>query len=183
MLFGAAGSLTVSATTADSVANHYLMLAAALLTAIVFAFLKLPVIKKHNEASECSKIMAELLSYGVVGIFCVGAEVAIGSFLVNYFADPNIAGLEEHAAAKLIGYYWGGAMVGRFIGSLLKTVAPSLWRLTLSVLSYYCSSSSGNIALISVLAVVYSTQLCSLPSSHCHRRPRSPPVKARAGFY
>ncbi|MEI5637995.1 MULTISPECIES: sugar MFS transporter [unclassified Pseudoalteromonas] len=165
LLFGAAGSLTVDAATADSVKIPYLMLAAALLTiAIVFAFLKLPVIKEHNEASDCkaqnhSLMEAPHLVMGVVGIFCyVGAEVAIGSFLVNYFADPNIAGLEEHTAAKLIGYYWGGAMVGRFIGSaVLKTVAPSkavaFNAVSIILLLLLTMSSSGNIALISVLAI------------------------------
>ena len=53
-----------------------------------------------------------------MGIFAyVGAEVSIGSFLVSFLGDPNIAGLAESDAAKYIAYYWGGAMVGRFIGA------------------------------------------------------------------
>ncbi len=53
-----------------------------------------------------------------VGIFTyVGAEVTIGSLLVNYMGLPQIAGLGESVAAKFLMVYWGGAMLGRFIGS------------------------------------------------------------------
>lgn len=57
---------------------------------------------------------------GAVGIFVyVGAEVAIGSFLTNYFSQPDTGGLTVQSAAKLVSFYWGGAMVGRFIGSAI----------------------------------------------------------------
>jgi FHS family L-fucose permease-like MFS transporter len=51
----------------------------------------------------------------------VGAEVSIGSFLVNYFGLPEIAGFPEKTAARYVSLYWGGAMVGRFVGSFLLT--------------------------------------------------------------
>ena len=55
---------------------------------------------------------------GAVGIFVyVGAEVTIGSLLVNYMGLPSIAGFPESYAAKFLMLYWGGAMIGRFIGS------------------------------------------------------------------
>ena len=55
---------------------------------------------------------------GAIGIFVyVGAEVSIGSFLVNYFSQPGIGGLTEKVAASFVAFYWGGAMLGRFIGS------------------------------------------------------------------
>jgi FHS family L-fucose permease-like MFS transporter len=55
---------------------------------------------------------------GAVGIFTyVGAEVTIGSLLVNYMGLPQIAGLGESVAAKFLMVYWGGAMIGRFVGS------------------------------------------------------------------
>ncbi len=57
---------------------------------------------------------------GAVGIFTyVGAEVAIGSLLVNYLGLPQIAGMREEAAARYLMFYWGGAMVGRFLGSAI----------------------------------------------------------------
>ena len=61
------------------------------------------------------------LILGAVGIFVyVGAEVSIGSFLVNYFADPHIGNISEKVASGFVSFYWGGAMVGRFIGSALQ---------------------------------------------------------------
>ena len=56
--------------------------------------------------------------FGAIGIFTyVGAEVSIGNLLVNYMGLPEIAGLREAVAATFLMVYWGGAMVGRFIGS------------------------------------------------------------------
>lgn len=60
------------------------------------------------------------LVLGAVGIFTyVGAEVAIGSFLVNYLGQPDVMGLKEHEAGSWVAYYWGGAMVGRFAASYI----------------------------------------------------------------
>ena len=60
------------------------------------------------------------LLFGAGGIFVyVGAEVAIGSLLVNYMGLPQIAGLRESTAAYFLMVYWGGAMVGRFVGSAI----------------------------------------------------------------
>ncbi|MDO9368662.1 MAG: sugar MFS transporter [Sphingopyxis sp.] len=64
--------------------------------------------------------------FGALCIFLyVGAEVSIGSLIVNYLMQPGVMGLPEQAAGKLIGFYWGGAMIGRFIGSgLMRVVSP-----------------------------------------------------------
>jgi len=60
------------------------------------------------------------LLLGAIGIFSyVGAEVSIGSFLVNYFGLPEIAGLSAKSAASFVSFYWGGAMIGRFLGAIL----------------------------------------------------------------
>jgi FHS family L-fucose permease-like MFS transporter len=60
------------------------------------------------------------LVLGAIAIFVyVGAEVSIGSFLVNYFSQPEIGGLAARVAAGFVALYWGSAMVGRFIGSAL----------------------------------------------------------------
>src|SRR5260221_2458601 len=60
------------------------------------------------------------LIFGAISIFVyVGAEVSIGSFLVNYFTQPEIGGFTEKVAASFVAFYLGGAMVGRFIGSAL----------------------------------------------------------------
>jgi FHS family L-fucose permease-like MFS transporter len=58
------------------------------------------------------------LVLGAIGIFVyVGAEVAIGSFLVNYLSRPEIGAMPVKTAARYVSLYWGGAMLGRFVGS------------------------------------------------------------------
>jgi len=66
--------------------------------------------------------------FGALCIFVyVGAEVAIGSLIVNYLQQASVLGLDERSAGELIALYWGGAMVGRFIGSaVLRVVDPGL---------------------------------------------------------
>ena len=164
LLFGGAGALAAEAG-ADAVKIPYLILAAALITiAVVFAFLKLPEIKAHTEEQDCKAkghnlLEAPHLVMGVVAIFCyVGAEVAIGSFLVNYFAEDHIAGFAEHEAAIYISYYWGGAMIGRFIGSaVLQKIAPSKAVLfnTLCIVALLAVTilTEGTVAMWSVLAI------------------------------
>ncbi|MEW5249378.1 sugar MFS transporter [Microbulbifer discodermiae] len=68
------------------------------------------------------------LMLGAIAIFVyVGAEVAIGSFLVNFFGEPSVAGMSTAQAARYVSYYWGGAMIGRFAGALLlRYVSPGL---------------------------------------------------------
>ncbi|KTF09127.1 sugar MFS transporter [Pseudoalteromonas sp. H103] len=165
LFFGTAGTLAASAASAESVKVPYLMLAAALLLiAIIFAFIKLPEIEAHKEENNAavesrSLTQAPHLTMGVLAIFCyVGGEVAIGSFLVNYFGEAHIAGLEEHAAAALISYYWGGAMVGRFIGSaLLQKIAPAkaiaFNAFSVIALLLITIFTQGDLALYSVLAI------------------------------
>jgi len=118
----AVDSMSVTAS-ADSVKMPYLVLTAILLLlAAIFAFLKLPHIESaevsDDEVVEGSAWQYRHLVLGALGIFVyVGAEVSIGSFLVNFLGEANIAGLAETEAAKYLTYYWGGAMVGRFIGA------------------------------------------------------------------
>ena len=60
------------------------------------------------------------LFYGVIAIFVyVGAEVSIGSFMINYISLPDIGNMSEARAANYVSLYWGGAMLGRFVGSAL----------------------------------------------------------------
>ncbi|MGA2082085.1 MAG: sugar MFS transporter [Holophaga sp.] len=66
------------------------------------------------------------LVLGAAGIFLyVGAEVGIGSFLVNYIGQLGLSGITLAGAARYVAFYWGGAMVGRFLGALvMRRVAP-----------------------------------------------------------
>jgi len=84
--------------------------------------------------------------------------VAVGSFLVNYFADPSVAGLSEMQAATYVSYYWGGAMVGRFIGTVtLRRFDPgrvlALHGLAVVVLLAITMSTTGPVAMWSVLLI------------------------------
>ncbi len=65
---------------------------------------------------------------GTLGIFLyVGAEVAIGSLIVNYLMQADVLGLPEQQAGHLVAFYWGGALVGRFIGAaILRIARPGL---------------------------------------------------------
>jgi FHS family L-fucose permease-like MFS transporter len=97
---------------------------ALVLLAIAIGSFKLPKIP-HAQHQLGEKVSDSIwkhpnLIFGAIGIFVyVGAEVSIGSFLVNYFSQPEIGGLTEKVAASFVAFYWGGAMVGRFIGSAL----------------------------------------------------------------
>ena len=95
-----------------------------LVLAAIFSQLKLPVIESiedtSGEVTNESAWQHRHLVLGAVGIFMyVGAEVAIGSFLVNFLGLENIAGLNHSQAAKYLTWYWGGAMVGRIVGALV----------------------------------------------------------------
>jgi FHS family L-fucose permease-like MFS transporter len=110
---------------ASSVKLPYLILGVALIIfAVIIGMFKLPAMpgaERHGEAgAKVSLRKYRHLVLGVIGIFVyVGAEVSIGSFLINYFTQPNIGNLSEVLASKYVSYYWGGAMIGRFIGSAI----------------------------------------------------------------
>jgi len=159
----AAQSISVQAQ-AESVQLPYLLLAGMLLIlAATFAYIKLPNVAVADESSEQqvsgSAWQYRHLVFGAIGIFVyVGAEVSIGSFLVSFFNDPNIAGLEEAEAAKYIAYYWGGAMVGRFIGAAVMQKMPAGKVLALSafasiMLILIAMLASGQLAMWSILLV------------------------------
>lgn len=99
------------------------------------------------------------LLLGAVGIFVyVGAEVSIGSFLINYFGRPEIGGLSAQTASKYVAYYWGGAMVGRFIGSAILTRVRTgtllgLFATVALLLVLTSMFTTGSTAMWSILAV------------------------------
>jgi len=86
------------------------------------------------------------LVLGAIGIFSyVGAEVSIGSFLVNYFGLPEIAGLSAKTAAGYVSFYWGGAMIGRFLGAGL------LRRFKVGYLLALCAITAATLVCVSML--------------------------------
>ena len=116
---------------AATVKLPYLGLAIALLVlGIVIGRFKLPAMPaaqhRVGDKSAGSVWKYPHLVLGAVGIFVyVGAEVAIGSFLVNYFSQSDIGNVSEKVAAGLVSYYWLSAMVGRFVGSAILQKVPT----------------------------------------------------------
>ena len=118
-----------SAGGAEATQTPYLILAGTLFViAIVFSRLNLPVISPDKPLKDDSGVVDRERSVwqyrhlvlGAVAIFVyVGAEVTIGSFLVNFMAQDSVASLPERTAGQYLSFYWGGAMVGRFIGSAI----------------------------------------------------------------
>lgn len=148
----------------QAIVNGYIGLAIALavVAAVVWIFRN----RLKGESHEVSSGFAgfDLLKrtrfgFGALCIFLyVGAEVAIGSLIVNYLMQPGVMALEEQAAGKLIGLYWGGAMVGRFIGSaILRVVSPGKVLAFVStgsiILILVSISSSGMLSGYSLLAI------------------------------
>lgn len=152
---------------AAAVQNPYLLLAAVLfLIAIVFTLISLPHIKAektlilNSEAEVHDSAWAyKHLVLGAIGIFVyVGGEVSIGSFLINFLGEPAIAGLKEQDAGKYVSFYWGGAMIGRFIGAaVMQRIHPgkalTFNAITAALLVLMTMLGSGHVAMWTILAV------------------------------
>lgn len=159
------GTAEFKAQEAAAVQVPYLMLAAALLVlAVIFALLKLPKVPQHHQDDVSDVKSGSAWQYnhlvlGALGIFFyVGAEVAIGSFIVIFLGQSYIAGLPEAAASTYLIYYGGGAMVGRFIGAAVmqkisagKVLAFNSVAAALLVL--VAMNTSGHLAMWCILAV------------------------------
>ncbi|MQA39606.1 L-fucose:H+ symporter permease [Rugamonas aquatica] len=153
------------ATQAASVQGPYLVLAAALLAlAVLFALARLPKIVDAEQADGESAGWSAVLQHrhlvlGALAIFLyVGGEVSIGSFLINFMGDPKVAGLSAADAAPFVSYYWGGAMVGRFIGfAAMRYVSPgkalAFNSAAVIVLVLTAIFSGGHVAMWAMLAV------------------------------
>jgi FHS family L-fucose permease-like MFS transporter len=117
---------------AASVQGPYLVLAAALaLLALLFAAARLPKITHTDDAIATTDTKDSARAYphlilGAVAIFLyVGGEVSIGSFLINFIGEPKVMGLNAAEASQYVSLYWGGALVGRFIGFVvMRYVSP-----------------------------------------------------------
>ena len=153
-------------TEADAVRFPYIILACAFLVlAAIFAALKLPKVEEADVTEVAGSTQhGSAWSYrhlvlGAVGIFLyVGAEVSIGSFLVNYLAEPSIANMPEAEAAHYVAYFWGGAMVGRFIGSFVMRYVDDGKALAFNaaiviLLLLLTVFAGGSLAMWSVLAI------------------------------
>jgi len=172
---------------AATVQTPFLLIATFIgILAVVFAFIKLPkVMQESPKGGYLSLLKNKLMLMGALGIFVyVGAEVAIGSFLVNYFDDMNLAvivaendtmmniantiastfnkSFSNSDPKSLLGifiiFYWGGAMIGRFVGAYLTKIIPpgkvlSIFALLAIVMIAISINTQGLISMWSILAV------------------------------
>jgi FHS family L-fucose permease-like MFS transporter len=162
----------IDAATIDAsvVQNSYLGIAAVLvIIAIIMSLVKLPNIKAGDldqdsiggasRSAYASAWQARHLVLGAVAIFMyVGAEVAIGSFLVNYLGSESVMGMAEKEAGNYVAYYWGGAMIGRFIGAYaLRVLNPGKllvgFCVATIILVLISMFTTGELAMWSILAV------------------------------
>jgi MFS transporter, FHS family, L-fucose permease len=149
---------------AASVKMPYIILSVAIvLLAIVIGMFHLPAIetaaRRSGEKVDDSIWKHPNLLLGALGIFTyVGAEVSIGSFLVNYFNLPEIAGFSPKTAAGFVSFYWGGSMVGRFLGApLLRRIKPGyllgICAICAAMLVTVSMSVGGHAAMWTILGV------------------------------
>ena len=151
-----------------SVQIPYLGLAGLLILLAVFVkMIRLPDARKiaveeseHNHDGKHNVWQYKHLVFGMVGIFCyVGAEVSIGSFMVNILGF--LKGLSHAEGADMLMYYWGGAMVGRFLGSaVMARVAPNRYlafnasvATALLVIAIMVGKGNADIAMWALIAI------------------------------
>jgi FHS family L-fucose permease-like MFS transporter len=172
---------------AATVQTPFILIAVSIvILALIFGFIKLPkVMQESPKGGYITLLKNKLMLMGALGIFVyVGAEVAIGSFLVNYFADMNLASIvlqnetmmsiANRIAStfnktftgsdpkSLLGifviFYWGGAMIGRFVGAYLtKIISPgkvlSIFALLAITMILISINTTGLVSMWSILAV------------------------------
>ena len=172
---------------AATVQTPFLLIAGfILLLAVIFLFTKLPKLIEESPKGGYFKLLKnKLMLMGALGIFVyVGAEVAIGSFVVNYFYDAGLAPIVAenetmiHIAntiantfnqtfsgkdpKSLLGifviFYWGGAMIGRFVGAYLTKIMAagkvlSIFALLAITMILISINTTGLLSMWSILAV------------------------------
>ena len=152
----------------SSVQIPYLGLAGLLIILAVFMkMIRLPDARKiaeeeseHNHDGKSSVWQYKHLVLGAAGIFCyVGAEVSIGSLMVNVLGF--LKGMDHASAAQYLSFYWGGAMVGRFLGSaVMAKIAPNRYlafnatiAVVLLIIAMMTGKGNADVAMWSLLAI------------------------------
>jgi FHS family L-fucose permease-like MFS transporter len=151
----------------EAVKIPYLIIAVVLLViAFILSRMTLPEIVSNegedttvSDAVHKSAWSYKHLVLGAIGIFAyVGAEVSIGSYMVNYLEMKDVAGLAPEIAAKYVAFYWGGAMVGRFLGAYILNIFKPGYVLAvnaaLAILLILLSiNTTGAVAMYSIILV------------------------------
>lgn len=163
----AAGAVVTVATRGESMRSiDFAFLALGGFFALVAAFI-FSARKQINAAAPATEEGSNFLTafrspwaiFGAVAIFVyVGSEVTIGSLMTNFLASENILNRPLEEAGKLVAFYWGGAMVGRFVGSFLLRFIPAGWLLALctvaaGVLCFLVMQTGGTTAAYAALSI------------------------------
>ncbi|WP_049621784.1 L-fucose:H+ symporter permease [Frateuria defendens] len=163
-----AEQLAYRAQEAQAVQGPYIGLAVVLFLLALFVMLfRLPALEQEQAGGDSDSGQHSLrdalrhphVLFGVLAIFFyVGGEVSLGSFMVNYLSMPDIGHMTEQQASHYVSLYWGGAMVGRFVGSaLMAVISPrkllALFATINALLVVTTMSSSGSLAVYSIVAI------------------------------
>jgi MFS transporter, FHS family, L-fucose permease len=99
-----------------------------ILIGIIIAFSKLPQFSTTDPAERGAPALRyRHLVLGIVAIFLyVGSEVSIGSAAINYMKE--LVSYPEIEAKSFLAFYWGGAMIGRFMGSIMLGGMQNQWK-------------------------------------------------------
>lgn len=172
---------------AETVQTPFILIAVSIaVLALIFGFIKLPKVMEESPKGGYLKLLKNKgMLMGALGIFVyVGAEVSIGSFLVNYFSEMNMSlvvsqnetmmqiantiasvfnkTFSDADPKSLLGifviFYWGGAMIGRFVGAYLtKIMTPgkvlSIFAILAIMMILISINTLGLISMWSILAV------------------------------
>lgn len=120
-----------------------------------------PEADKSADASASSKSIWQhrKLVLGAIGIFVyVGAEVSIGSFLISYLSQPETGNMTLQTAARCVSLYWGGAMVGRLVGSgLMQKIRANIVLGCAALIAFLLVATTmvsfGSVAAWSIVAI------------------------------
>ena len=138
---------------ADAVQIPYLFFTGIfILLAILIKLSDLPRLTKDETIEKGLNVLKHNhLIFGIIAIFMyVGGEVSIGSILISFLGLENIAGLDPSEASKFVAFYWGGLMIGRFMGAISLSKMKNI---SLKYLSMIC------IPIIAFLVILYFNDL------------------------
>jgi MFS transporter, FHS family, L-fucose permease len=139
-VFAAQTNAGSGAATLHNVDTQFLIIAGVLVLLGLFMWrqrhlLRIPVEAETAASSSLAAFTSRWALFGGLAIFLyVGAEVSIGSMMINFLHQPSILNVSYATAGQLLSLYWGGAMVGRAIGSGLLLRVPASRLLTINAI-------------------------------------------------
>ncbi len=127
---------------ADSVRMPYLAFCVIFLVlAAIFYFIHLPHVGEGHVEAGAGALKHPHVVLGVIAIFMyVGGEVSVGSAIINFLGQKSVAGLTADEASKYVSIYWGGLMIGRFMGAVtlseMKAAKKQILLIVIPVLAW-----------------------------------------------